>query len=61
MATKQITDKAFQDEKCTCYCGNIHEYYGGKGYTTILREACPTRYTKIIKCNTCNKKHTFQY
>lgn len=27
--------KSFQDEKCTCNCGNTHEFYGGKGYKTI--------------------------
>ena len=62
---KMIKDKAFQDSECTCDCGNKHELYGGKGYTTIASEGTTSwnhsRYLHVMRCNVCNKQHTLQY
>lgn len=61
-----IKDKAFQDKECTCNCGNKHEYYGGKGYTTLNREGYSDGnkdggyYRHEIKCNQCGEVHTLQ-
>jgi len=64
---KEIRDKVFQDEKCTCDCGNTHELYGGKGYTTIDCEGYSNGqvnggfYKHTVKCNCCEKEYTLQF
>ncbi|MNB92487.1 hypothetical protein D3C75_395910 [compost metagenome] len=50
----------FRDKECTCYCGNKHELYGGKGYTTVLSEAYSDGsgggyYMHHVRCNECNR------
>lgn len=69
MALKTIIrDRAFSDKKCTCHCGNTHEYYGGKGYSTVSWQAlnCSAGemgtplYEHIICCNECGEIHTFR-
>ena len=63
-----IRDKAFSDKKCTCECGNTHEYYGGRGYTTISCQArdCAVGevgipfYEHKVCCNECGMIHTFR-
>ena len=61
-----VKDRAFRDERCTCYCGNTHEYYGGEGYTTLSCEGYTDGnvdggfYRHVVKCNICNKEHVFQ-
>ena len=64
----QIKNKAFQDEKCTCDCGNTHEFYGGKGYTTLQCNAICSNvcggngyYIHTVKCNVCGQEHTLKY
>lgn len=59
-------DKAFQDEKCTCNCGNTHEFYGGKGYNTIdLKGYSDGKgggvYLHKAQCKKCGEIHILQY
>lgn len=60
---KTIRTKAFQDNECTCECGNKHELYGGKGYTTVTCEGYSDgkinggRYYHEVRCNKCNSIH----
>ena len=63
---EKIRDKAFQDGRCTCYCGNTHEFYGGLGYTTVENIAYSDGnwtglYRHTVKCNKCGKEHTLQF
>lgn len=58
---------AFCDQECTCQCGNKHELYGGKGYTTIYREGWSDGrpdggfYHHKVRCNTCGAICEFCY
>jgi len=58
-----IKTKVFQDERCTCECGNTHELYGGKGYNTIVCQGINGRngfYLHKVKCNSCRRIHTLK-
>jgi len=62
-----IRTKAFQDEKCICNCGNTHEYYGGKGYTTVYCMGYSDGrvdggvYVHEVECNGCGEIHTLKF
>lgn len=64
---KEIRTKAFQDEECTCNCGNKHELYQGLGYSTIevvgYSNGTPGGgyYRHVMRCKQCNEVHTLQY
>ena len=59
-----IKTNAFRDMQCTCFCGNKHELYGGKGYKTIYCEGYSNGkidggyYHHIVECKNCGEKST---
>lgn len=55
---------AFRDSECTCCCGNKHELYGGKGYTTIECQGHSDGkgggyYKHVVLCKECGKKSEY--
>jgi hypothetical protein len=58
-----IKTKAFSDPECTCECGNKHELYNGKGYTTETCEGYSDGnidggyFYHSVRCNQCNALH----
>jgi len=52
---------AFQDKECTCpKCGNKHELYGGKGYSTIECRGNKYGYYHVMRCNACGMISEFE-
>ena len=61
-----MKQSVFNDNECTCICGNKHELYGGKGYINLKCEAQSGGlkdngyYIRVVECNVCHKVHTLK-
>ncbi len=62
LSTK-IATGCFNDNECTCECGNKHELYGGLGYDTVYCDAYTPAigeegsgyYYHSARCRKCNE------
>lgn len=57
----------FRDAECTCECGNKHQHYGGKGYTTTYLNGYSDGkvdggvYEHHVSCKVCGAKSELKY